>query len=315
MKKLLAIALASLMLISLFACAAEAPVTTTPEVVVDNDPPPAAEPEAEPESEPEPELEPVDDFDIDRVIAVFTREDGSGTRDAFASITGVGDDMYVEAVVLTSGGEIRTGVSENLYGIGYISVGSLNDTVKALTIGGVMPSSDTIVDGSYAIQRPFLLVTNDESDADELVQDFLQFAMSVQGQQEVSTSWTSSGDSGEYTPSGLSGILRIGGSTSVNPLMELLKAAYIELNPGVDIEISGGGSGQGIEEATNGIIDIGMSSRNLKDNEKDALNEYIIALDGVAVIINIENPLNDIDIDTVKAIFTGELTRWFDIIG
>ena len=310
MKKLLAIALASLMLLTLFACATEAPAPApTPDATINNDPPPASAPE------PAPEPVPVDDFDADRVIAVFTREDGSGTRDAFASITGVGDDMYVEAVVLTSGGEIRTGVSENLYGIGYISVGSLNDTVKALTIGGVMPSSDTIVDGSYAIQRPFLLVTNDEKDSDELVQDFLAFAMSAQGQQEVSTSWTSAGDAGDYSPSGLSGTLRIGGSTSVNPLMELLKAAYTEINPGVNIEISGGGSGQGIEEATNGVIDIGMSSRNLKDGEKEALNEYIIALDGVAVIVNIDNPLSNVDIDTVKEIFIGGLTRWSEIIG
>ena len=318
MKKLLAIVLASLMLFTLFACAAETPATeTTPQANIDNDPPPAAEPEPEPETEPEPEpeTEPVDDFDADRVIAVFTREDGSGTRDAFASITGVGEDMYIEAVVLTSGGEIRTGVSENLYGIGYISVGSLNDTVKALTIGGVMPSSDTIVDGSYAIQRPFLLVTNDEKDADELVQDFIAFAMSAQGQEETSTSWTSTGNSGEYEPSGMSGTLRVGGSTSVNPLMELLAAVYTEMNPDVNIEISGGGSGQGIEEATNGVIDIGMSSRNLKDGEKDALNEYVIALDGVAVIVNIDNPASDIDIDTVKEVFIGEITFWRDIIG
>jgi len=316
MKKLLAIALASLMLFTLFACAAETPeAAPTPDATINDAPPPAAEPEPVPEPEPEPEPEPVDDFDADRVIAVFTREDGSGTRDAFASITGVGEDMYIEAVVLTSGGEIRTGVSENLYGIGYISVGSLNDTVKALTIGGIMPSSATIVDGSYAIQRPFLLVTNDEKDTDELVQDFINFVMSSQGQEEASTSWTSTGNTGEYTPGGMSGTLRVGGSTSVNPLMELLAAVYTEMNPNVTIEISGGGSGQGIEEATSGVIDIGMSSRNLKDGEKDALNEYVIALDGVAVIVNVDNPVSDIDIDTVKEIFIGEITVWREIIG
>ena len=314
MKKLFTIALASLMLFTLFACASETPAAApTPEATINEPPPPAAEPESAPEPEPEPE--PVDDFDADRVIAVFTREDGSGTRDAFASITGVGEDMYVEAVVLTSGGEIRTGVSENLYGVGYISVGSLNDTVKALTINGVMPSSATILDGSYAIQRPFLLVTNDEKDADELVQDFINFVTSAQGQQEVSTNWTSTGDTGEYSPSGMSGTLRVGGSTSVNPLMELLAAVYTEMNPNVDIEISGGGSGQGIEEATSGVIDIGMSSRNLKDGEKDALNEHVIALDGVAVIVNVDNPASDIDLDTVKEIFIGEITVWREIIG
>jgi phosphate transport system substrate-binding protein len=255
------------------------------------------------------------DFDTTRRIAVYTREDGSGTRDAFASITGVGDDMYLEAVVLTTGGELRSSVAGNGYGIGYVSVGSLNDTVKALTIGGVMPSDATIVDGSYPIQRPFLIVTNNDNDANPLVKDFIAFVLSAQGQEHSSTNWTSEGNTGDYTPAGLSGTLRIGGSTSVNPLMELLKAAYENLNPGVSIEISGGGSGNGISEATSGMIEIGMSSRELRDNEKASLNEYTIALDGVAVIVNTANPLTDIDMETVKGIFTGEITMWNEIIG
>ena len=251
---------------------------------------------------------PSSDFDSSRRIAVFTREDGSGTRDAFASITGVGDDMYAEAAVFTAGGELRTAVAGNEYGIGYVSVGSLNDTVKALTIGGVMPSAETIIDGSYPIQRDFLLVTNDEKDADPLVQDFITFALSAQGQECLSSSWTSAGNTGDYTPAGLSGTLRIGGSTSVKPLMDLMSAAYRELNPGVNIEISEGGSGTGISEATSGVIDIGMSSRNLRETE--ILNEYSIALDGVAVIVNTANPISDMSIETVKDIFTGEKTAW-----
>jgi len=251
-------------------------------------------------------------FDVSRRIAVFTREDGSGTRDAFTSITGVGDDMFEEAVVLTAGGELRTSVAGNDYGIGYISVGSLNDTVKALTIGGVMPSAATIIDGSYAIQRPFLVVTNDDKDTDPLVQDFIKFMLSAQGQECLGSTWTSEGNAGDYTSAGLSGTLRVGGSTSVDPLMQLMRTSYIELNPNVSIEISGGGSGTGISEATSGVIDIGMSSRNLRDTEK--LNEYTIALDGVAVIVNTANPLTNLDIETVKDIFTGEKTNWNEII-
>ncbi|MCL2639121.1 MAG: substrate-binding domain-containing protein [Oscillospiraceae bacterium] len=265
------------------------------------------------ESDDNPDSSPDFDFDASRRIAVFTREAGSGTRDAFASITGVGDDMYDEAAVFTAGGELRTAVAGNEYGIGYVSVGSLNDTVKALTIGGVMPSAATIVDGSYAIQRPFLIVTNDEKDNYSLVKDFIAFTLSAQGQECLGASWTSAGNTGDYTPIGISGTLRIGGSTSVAPLMQLMRTAYIELNPGVSIEISEGGSGTGISEATSGVIDIGMSSRNLRDNEKEDLNEYSIALDGVAVIVNTVNPINNMDIETVKDIFTGEKTAWSQV--
>jgi len=254
-------------------------------------------------------------FDTSRRIAVFTREDTSGTRDAFASITGVGEDMYIEAVVHTAGGDLRSAVAGNDYGIGYLSIGSLNDTVKALAIGGVMPSAATVKDGSYAIQRNFLLVTNETKDADPLVQDFIKFTLSKQGQEITTGNWIDYVDNApEYAPAGLSGTLKIGGSTSVKPLMDLFRAAYIELNPNVNIEVSEGGSGTGISEATSGVIDIGMSSRNLRDNEKEALNEYIIALDGVAVIVNTANPVSDMAMETVKDIFTGEKTAWNQVI-
>jgi len=314
MKKFIPIILTVLFTLSLLtACAGSAPASNS-----SNDsatPAPTTAPTSAPASSPAEDPAPADNFDTSRRIAVFTREDGSGTRDAFASITGVGDDMYLEAVVLTAGGELRSSVAGNEYGIGYVSVGSLNETVKALFIGGVMPSADTIIDGSYAIQRPFLLVTNDDKDTDELVQDFIKFSLSAQGQEQLGSTWTSSGNTGDYSSAGLSGTLRIGGSTSVEPLMQLLQAAYIALNPGVSIEISGGGSGTGISEATSGVIDIGMSSRNLRDTEKAELNEYIIALDGVAVIVNTANPVNNMDMDTVKDIFTGEKTVWSEVAG
>jgi phosphate transport system substrate-binding protein len=224
--------------------------------------------------------------------------------------------MYIEAAVQTSGGQIRSNVQENLFSIGYLSVGSLNDSIKALDIDGVTPSAETIINGTYPIQRPFLIVTNNDNDADELVQDFIRFALSAEGQAITSDGWTSPvADAEVYTPGGLSGTLRIGGSTSVDPLMQQLRTAYIALNPNVRIEISGGGSGTGISEATSGVIDIGMSSRELREGEKAALNEYTIALDGVAVIVNTANPVNNMDMETVRKIFTGEITTWRDIIG
>jgi phosphate transport system substrate-binding protein len=308
MKKLLTLVLASLMVFTLVACTSESPGPSPGFGANNNTPADTNTPEST-------DPTPADTFDASRRISVYTREDGSGTRDAFTSITGVGDDMYDEAVVLLSTGEIRTNVADNEYAIGYVSVGSLRPEVKALTIGGVMPSDATIIDGSYPIQRPFLLVTNDDSDTNELVRDFIAFTLSFQGQEHASTNWTSDGNTGDYTPAGLSGTLRIGGSTSVDPLMQLLRTAYIDLNPNVSIEISGGGSGVGTSEAMSGVIDIGMSSRNLRDSEKEALNEYLIALDGVAVIVNTANPISDMDIETVKEIFTGEKTNWNQVAG
>jgi phosphate transport system substrate-binding protein len=255
-----------------------------------------------------------DGFDTSRVIAVFTREDGSGTRDAFVSITGVGDNMYAEAVVENSTAGIRTNVVSNPYAIGYISVGSLNDTVKALSVNGVFPSDETIRSGTYGLQRPFTVVYNANNANNELAQDFIAFMLSAEGQDVAATGWTRvSVNTPAYTTRGLTGTLRVGGSTSVEPLMQRMKEAYEGNNPGVTIEISGGGSGTGINEATSGVIDIGMSSRALRDTEKAALTDIDIALDGVAVIVNPDNPLTNISIDQIKAIFTGEITRWSGI--
>jgi phosphate transport system substrate-binding protein len=254
---------------------------------------------------------PADDFDTDRVIAVFTREDGSGTRDAFVNITGVGDDMYIEAAVQNATNQITTSVETNATAIGYVSVGSLSSAVKALSIDGVLPSDATIIDGTYSLQRPFLVCVTDESKNNPLVQDFLDFMLSVEGQELSSSSWTQVvGSPLPYSSADMSGTLKVGGSTSVEPLIQKMREAYIALNPDVEIEISGGGSGTGINEATEGIIDIGLSSRELRDNEKEALTDIAIALDGVAIIVNIANPLNELSMETVREIFTGEKTRW-----
>jgi len=253
-------------------------------------------------------------FDADRIIAVFTREDGSGTRDAFVNITGVGDDMYIEAVVQNETAQILTSVETNDTGIGYVSVGSLSDAVKALPIDGVLPSDETIIDGTYSLQRPFLVCVTDEKKNDPLVQDFLDFMLSSEGQALSATRWTSAlGRDVMYEPSGLTGTLKVGGSTSVEPLMQQMREAYLAHNPGVEIEISGGGSGAGINEATEGIIDIGMSSRGLRDNEKDALTDIVIALDGVAIIVNKANPVEGMTMEQVKDIFIGDITRWSNL--
>jgi len=257
---------------------------------------------------------PGSNFNSDRVIAVYTREDGSGTRDAFVSITGVGGDMYVEAIVNNQTDQILTNVEMNETAIGYVSVGSLNPNVKALEIDGVSPSDATIMNGSYKLQRPLLVCINADSEANPLVQDFIDFMLSSEGQDIAATRWTKiDSNAPAYTSGGLSGTLKVGGSTSVDPLMQALSQAYKVHNPNVVIEISGGGSGTGISEATSGVLDIGMSSRALRDNEKEALSDIDIALDGVAVIVNPANPVTGMTIDQVREIFTGEVTRWSEV--
>jgi phosphate transport system substrate-binding protein len=219
--------------------------------------------------------------------------------------------MYSEAIVFNETSQILTNVTSNQFAIGYVSVGSLNDNVKALTVGGVAPSDATIRDGSYTVQRPLLVCVNTEKAQNALVKDFIAFMLSSQGQEVSGTRWTAVDVSAAaYTPSGLTGTLKVGGSTSVEPLMQAMRQAYMAINPGTEIEISGGGSGTGINEATSGIIDIGMSSRNLRDSEKENLTYTVIALDGVALIVNPSNPINDISVDQIKSVFTGAVTRW-----
>jgi len=310
MKKVIALVLACMFaLTALAACGGDS--GADPVVVTEATPEPAPVQEVDEPDTQVPLAPPADDFDADRVIAVFTREDGSGTRDAFVSLTGVGDDMYVEAVVESETNQILTKIESNDTAIGYVSVGSLNPNVKALEIDGIAPSNETIMDGSYKLQRPLLVCVNADKENDPLVKDFIAFMISAEGQEQSASKWTViDSDAPSYTSAGLSGVLKVGGSTSVEPLMQKLAEAYIALNPDVDIEISGGGSGTGINEATEGIIDIGMSSRNLKDEEKGALTATVIALDGVAVIINPANPITNMTTEQVRAIFTGEITRW-----
>ena len=314
MKKTLAIALALVLLLSAASGCTDSGTTTSPSA--SSSPSSSVSPAGTTSpaaSSPAGNTETSGDstFDADRVIALFTREDGSGTRDAFVSITGVGGDMYVEAVVISETNEILTKVEENEFAISYVSVGSLSDRVKALSIDGVVPSNETIMDGSYKLQRPLLVCINADSAENELVQDFISFMISAEGQDISATRWTKVDvNAPSYSSGGLSGTLKVGGSTSVEPLMQALRQAYIVLNPGVEIEISGGGSGTGISEATSGVLDIGMSSRELRDEEKANLEGIDIALDGVAVIVNPANPVTGMTIEQVRAIFTGEVTIW-----
>lgn len=280
-------------------------------------PQPAAQPSTEQKTE-QPAEKPAADFDIENDITVVARDAASGTRGAFHELMKIkvkeGDtevDKLVEGALEFDGTDkVITAVEGDKYGIGYISLGSVSERIVAASVDGVEPTIDNVKSGDYKVSRPFLLVTKgNESD---LVKDFIAFTESVQGQQMVEENhYISSVENPvEYKASGLSGTIKVAGSTSVTPIMEKLQEVYKELNPNVVFEMQSNGSSQGIKAAMDGSYDIGMSSRELKDDEKSQLNKYTLANDGIAVIVNKENPLTDISSENITKIYTGEITKW-----
>ncbi len=252
-------------------------------------------------------------------ISVISREEGSGTRGAFVELMGIVDDSdnditTIDAEITNSTSVMLTTVAGNKQSIGYVSLGSLSDDVKAVKVDGVEASVDDIKNGSYSVSRPFLVAYKD-GQLSELAQDYLKYILSADGQAIISENgYISVSDSAEaYTASGLSGKLVLAGSTSVSPVMEKLADAYKALNPDVTIEIQQTGSGAGITSAIEGVCDFGMSSRELKESEAAELKAEQIALDGIAVIVNNENPTDDISSENIKNIYLGEVTNWEDI--
>lgn len=259
------------------------------------------------------------DFDVDEIINVVSREDGSGTRGAFIEIVGIlekdangneVDRTYEEAIIQNGTDAILTTVAGDEYAIGYISLGSLNDSVKAVKIEGVEPTSENVQNGSYKISRPFNVAYKGELSG--LAKDFMDFILSAEGQQIVVDKGyvQASTSPAAYAGEAQSGNLVVAGSTSVTPVMEKLAEAYQELHSGVTIEIQSSGSSAGMTAAMEGTAELGMASRDLKDSEKAELNYNAIAIDGIAVIANNANPINDLTMDEVKAIYIGEATEW-----
>ncbi|WMJ77777.1 MULTISPECIES: substrate-binding domain-containing protein [unclassified Sedimentibacter] len=260
-------------------------------------------------------------FDTDKDITVIARDAASGTRGAFHELMKIKvkegdteiDKLVVGALEFDGTDKVITAVEGDEYGIGYISLGSVSERIKALNVDGVEPTIDNIKNGEYAVARPFLLVTKGEES--DLVKDFISFTESVQGQQIVEEKHyiSSVSDPVEYTASNMSGTIKIAGSTSVTPLMEKLQEVYKELNPNVSFEMQSNGSSQGIKAAIDGSYDIGMSSRELKDEEKSQLNEHVLAMDGIAVIVNNENPISDLSSEDITKVYTGEITKWSEV--
>lgn len=256
-------------------------------------------------------------------ISVISREDGSGTRGAFIELFGIEeenadgekvDNTTADASVSNSTAVVMTNVAQDPQAIGYISLGSLDDSVKALKVDGAEASVENVKNDSYKISRPFNIATKD--DVSEVAQDFIDYIMSAEGQQIVEESgYIAVDDAAEaYAGSKPSGKVVVAGSSSVTPVMEKLKEGYEAVNSGAEIEIQQSDSTTGMESAISGVCDIGMASRELKDSEtSEGLTGLEIALDGIAVIVNNENPLTDITSAQVKDIYTGAVTNWEDL--
>lgn len=257
-------------------------------------------------------------FDTKSNISVITREDGSGTRSAFIELTGVQeekdgtktDNTLSTAIVQSSTQAVLTGVAGDPTAIGYISLGSLNDTVKAAKIDGVEPTSETVKDGSYKISRPFNIATKDN--LSEAAQNFIDYILSKDGQEIVNKDYVEAVDNAEpFAGAKGKGKVKVGGSTSVSPVMEKLAEAYQKVNKDVTVEVNTSDSSTGMSQAAEGTVDIGMASRELKDSETaKGIKGTVIAKDGIAVIVNKSNTVEDIKLDQLKGIYTGSTTTW-----
>lgn len=250
-------------------------------------------------------------------ITVVSREDGSGTRGAFTELMGIDDgekdNTTSSAQITNSTSVMMTTVEGNDYAIGYISLGSLNDTVKAVTVDGVEATAENVENGEYAVSRPFLICTTGE--VSELGQDFMNFILSDEGQAVVEEEgYIPMETTGAFTTNGATGDLTVGGSSSVTPVMEKLAEAYQKINTEANISVQQSDSTSGAENTISGVYDIGMCSRNLTQEEQDAgLTPTTIALDGIAVIVNKNNSVDNLASEQIKQIYTGEITDWADV--
>lgn len=258
---------------------------------------------------------------VSGAISVVSREDGSGTRGAFVELTGVEekdadgnkvDHTSIDAIIANSTDVVMNNVAGDSNAIGYVSLGSLNDQVKAVKVDGVEATTDTIKDKSYAISRPFNIAIKKEGKLSDAAQDFYNYIMSGEGQKIVEDNKYIKIDenAAAFESNGASGKVVVAGSSSVTPVMEKLKEAYEAVNGDVTVEVQQSDSTTGMTSAIEGTCDIGMASRELSEEEAQKLTSTAIALDGIAVVVNKENGIDDLTMEQIKGIFTGEITDW-----
>ena len=255
-------------------------------------------------------------------ISVLSREDGSGTRGAFIELFGIEqkdadgnkvDNTIDSAEITNSTSVMMTTVAGNKAAIGYVSLGSLDESqVKAVLIDGAEATAENVKSGTYKVSRPFNIAT--KGDPDGLAKDFIDFILSEEGQAVVEENgYVSEGNTGAFEGTMPEGKITVGGSSSVTPVMEKLKEAYTAVNPNATIEVQQSDSTTGMTSTIDGTYDIGMASRELKDEEAAQLTPQVIALDGIAVIVNKENPITELTSEDVLNIYTGVTTDWSEI--
>ena len=261
------------------------------------------------------------EFDASRSIDVISREDGSGTRGAFIELTGVQQkidgkkvDMTTEDAQITNNTAVMlTTVAGDAQAIGYVSLGSLDDSVKAVKIEGVEATAENVANGSYKVARPFNIAYKQDT-LSELGKDFIAYIMSAEGQAIVNDNgYVGSADAAAYAGTAPAGKLVIAGSSSVSPVMEKLAESYMALNTQAQLEIQTSDSTTGMTAAMDGTCEIGMASRELKESEAAELTSLAIAMDGIAVIVSNENPLDEMTVAQIAAIYTGEVTHWNEL--
>ncbi len=270
----------------------------------------------------EAEAESTADFDASEYVNVLSREDGSGTRGAFIELFGIEekdadgnkvDNTTEEAIITNSTSVMLTSVASDEYAIGYVSLGSLDDTVKAVSIDGAEATVENIKNGTYTIARPFNIATKGE--VSDVAQDFINYIMSAEGQAVITEAgYIGSDDAAAFESNGATGKVTVSGSSSVTPVMEKLKEAYLAVNTGAEIQIQESDSTTGMTDAAAGTSDIGMASRELKDSETEqGLTATTIAMDGIAVIVNLDNPTTNLTSDQVKGVYVGDVTSWDEL--
>ena len=262
------------------------------------------------------------DFDTSSDITIVSREDGSGTRGAFIELFGIEekgadgkkvDNTTVDAEITNNTEVMMSKVAGDDYAIGYVSLGSLSNKVKAVKIDGVEATEENIKSGKYKVFRPFNIAT--KGDVSEVAQDFINFILSEEGQKVVSDNGYIALDGAKpFESNGATGKVVVAGSSSVTPVMEKLKEAYAAVNAGAEIEINESDSTTGMTSTMEGICDIGMASRDLKEDEAKELDATVIANDGIAVIVNNNSTVEELTSEQVKSIFVGDVLTWDEIV-